>query len=145
MQGQLKGVHLKEQNSRTTRIDLCMGAESARKDLEGMKERAGTDSLQTGIGRKSADNSDDIVMSADFTNLFDGMYDATLVTDDNGVIVAANPRSVFLLEYERNELQGMAVYELIQGADQGLMDTVRTSLADRFLIIENCYCRKKNG
>jgi len=50
---------------------------------------------------------------AGFTWLFDAVPDATLVVEESGRIVAANPRAEALFGWSRKELQGMKVEALI--------------------------------
>ena len=85
------------------------------------------------------------VQPADYLCFFENAYDAALITDLQGAYVNANRRVTELLGYDRQALQQVNFWQLISGADAGLMETVRNSLAsERFLRI-TAWCIRQDG
>ena len=81
----------------------------------------------------------------DFLRFFENAYDATLITDQQGAYISANRRVTELLGYDQQALQHVNFWQLVSGADAGLMDTVRHSLAsERFLRI-SAWCVRQDG
>ena len=81
----------------------------------------------------------------DYLRFFENAYDATLITDPQGAYVTANRRVTELLGYDPLALRNVNFWQLVSGADAGLMDTVRHSLAsERFLRI-SAWCVRQDG
>jgi sigma-B regulation protein RsbU (phosphoserine phosphatase) len=83
--------------------------------------------------------------SPDFQEILQNVYDATLITDFQGQIASVNPRAIQFFRSERAELVGHPILELISGADEGLVPTIRKNLEnDRFTLIQ-AYCVRSDG
>jgi PAS domain S-box-containing protein len=89
--------------------------------------------------------SDALIRPEDYQRNFETAYDATLITDQDGVCITANRRVTELLGYDRESLDRISFWQLISGADSALMETVRQSLAsERFLRISS-WCIRQDG
>lgn len=82
---------------------------------------------------------------SDFQELFQSIYDAAVVTDMTGKIVSVNRRAAAFFLYSREELSSLSILDLISGADENLISTVKANLEERFVLIEACYCTRKDG
>ncbi len=73
------------------------------------------------------------------------LYDATLIAELSGRIVDANVRASKLLGFEHDELCNLTFFDLVNGADLNLMQTLADNLEhQRFTLIEG-YCQRKDG
>ena len=96
---------------------------------------------------KSPEPSHAAVLSkeADFHELFQSIYDGTLITDLKGNIVDANVRALEFLGYTLSELRDKTVVRTISGSDESLVSMVLKNLeSDRFTLIQ-AYCVRKDG
>jgi len=93
----------------------------------------------------SSTTPESLVRPEDYFFLFENAYDATLITDQHGVCLHANQRVTELLGYDRQILIQSPFWQLVSGADAGLMETVRSNLAaNRFLRI-TAWCLRQDG
>jgi PAS domain S-box-containing protein len=129
--------------SRTMRIDIAPGSLDA---PPGAKKAARV------ISRKSkhmASSSGEVAAmgdpGSDFQELLQGVYDAALITDMSGTIVESNVRAVEFLLYSKEELGKLNITSVISGSDESLIPTISQNLKERFILIEQCYCGRKNG
>lgn len=83
--------------------------------------------------------------SDDFQELLQGVYDAALITDMNGRIVDGNVRAIQFFLYETDELLKLSVLDIVSGSDESLVTKIRENLVERFVLIEACYCARKDG
>jgi PAS domain S-box-containing protein len=82
---------------------------------------------------------------SNFQELFQGVYDAALITNRNGTIIDANVRAVQFLDFERDELRQRNVLDILSGADEALLTTIAdTLIEDRFVLIQ-AYCARRDG
>jgi PAS domain S-box-containing protein len=80
-----------------------------------------------------------------YQELLQSVYDAALITNVSGGILDANVRAIEFLQFEKAELCNMAVYDLIAGADESLMDSLCQNLTlERFTVIQ-AYCVRRDG
>jgi len=80
-----------------------------------------------------------------YQELLQSVYDAALVTTFSGQIVDVNVRAVEFLRHERAALCNITVPDLIEGADESLMQAIAETLEkERFMLIQ-AYCRRKDG
>jgi PAS domain S-box-containing protein len=120
--------------SKTIRIDVLPRLGSAAPGIPG-----GAGAAAAGAQRPSP------IRPEEFLRFFENAYDATLVTDEDGIFVMANRRVTDLLGYETHDLVGVTIAQLISGADSGLVETVRSTLtSERFLRISG-WCVRKDG
>ena len=129
--------------SRTIRIDLLPNIPSA--PVAGGSKRviiSDTEETSTSINKAVAEVLDS---STRYEELFQSVYDAAVITDLTGTIVDANARAVEFLLYERIELCGLKIYNIISGADDSLIKTLIGNLnKKRFTVIQAC-CERKDG
>jgi PAS domain S-box-containing protein len=137
----------KDKLSQTMRIDLI--PDSPSKPLPGRKKRYV-------IARTPKRESQEVVpapapappreaQSTRYQELLQSLYDAAVITDLSGQIVDANIRALEFLHYERNELIGLAISDIVSGADQSLVDMLTDNLKnERFTLIQ-AYCIRKDA
>ncbi len=78
-----------------------------------------------------------IARSQDYDRILQSIYDAVIITDNEGVIVDFNFRVMDFFGYTEKELTGLSIVKLISGATQSLLDAVKTNLRDhRYTLIE---------
>lgn len=126
--------------SKTIRIDVLPQWTSSAQNPE---------AAQRGIQTQNTNDIPNAAASSvrleDYLRFFENAYDATLITDPHGAYVNANKRVTELLGYDQQTLQHINFWQLVSGADAGLMDTVRNSLAsERFLRI-SAWCLRQDG
>ena len=82
---------------------------------------------------------------ADFQELLQSIYDAVLITDLNGQVINGNVRAVQFFLSDVEDLCRKTILDLISGADESLLATIRQTLqSDRFVLIQAC-CIRKDG
>ena len=127
--------------SKTMRIDLIPDVPTEpvqekkriviRKSLRRMPRKSVTD---TGPVRESH-----------FQEFFQSVYDAALITGLDGQIEDVNARAIEFLGYGRSELRKLSIYDVISGADEGLIETLMANLeSERFTLIQ-AYCTRSDG
>ncbi|MDI6775152.1 MAG: ATP-binding protein [Verrucomicrobiota bacterium] len=85
------------------------------------------------------------VENADLQELFQGVYDAGLITNMAGSVMDANLRAVQFLRYSRLEFAELALTDIIIGFTQELIQTIRGNLQnDKFTLIM-AHCLRKDG
>ncbi len=131
--------------SRTMRIDLIPDVPSKPRG-DGHRRVVISDSssdLTPEIDNAAA--MDAVTGSARYEELFQSVYDAAIITDLNGIIIDANVRAVEFLLYERSELCGLALHDIISGADSSLIATLIDNLDEKRFTIIQAYCERKDG
>ncbi len=129
--------------SRTMRIDLLPNIPS--KPVNGGAKRiiiGDADEAPTPADKSIADALDG---STRYEELFQSVYDAAVITDLAGTIVDANVRAVEFLFYERTELCGLKIYNIISGADDSLVGTLISNLDEKRFTVIQAYCERKDG
>jgi PAS domain S-box-containing protein len=76
-----------------------------------------------------------------YRKLLQSIYDATLVTDEEGRVIDANRRAQEFFRYEKEEMLGLSLADLISGFDETLMSMIREN-TDRFALVEAHGVRK---
>lgn len=80
-----------------------------------------------------------------YDQLLQSLYDAALISNEKGRIVDVNVRAVEFLQYSRDEMEGLTVFEIISGADETLIQTLMENLQnERFTLIQ-AYIIRKDG
>lgn len=142
-----KESEVRERLSHTMRIDIAPEAESAPQ----ANDKAHRHPVTKRVFRKPASGTPTPSISAvlgnrDFQGLFQSVYDAAIIADLEGNIVDVNVRASNFFRYSIDELRAISILQLISGAsDASLIDTIRKNLVDRFILIEACYCVRKDG
>ena len=112
----------KEKPSQTMRIDLIPDTPS--EPVAGQKKRiiiaTPTRKHRAIQDKKPAREGE----ASHYQELLQSVYDAALITDLNGEIVDVNVRAVEFLLYEREELCGLTVFDIISGASEDLIQTL---------------------
>ena len=86
--------------------------------------------------RRGAANTD-YFDKLDYRFLFEHAYDAILLADGNGKVLAANARATRFFGYEESGLTGLPLYELVAGVTDALLDEIQTVIADgRYMRIQ---------
>ena len=78
----------------------------------------------------------------DFQLLFQSIYDAVLLTDVGGAIIAANARAEQFFTTTRAELCRKSVLDMLCGADRSLLDTIGGSLENKRFVLIQAVCRR---
>jgi len=81
----------------------------------------------------------------EFYRFFETAYDASLITDEDGAYVMANRRVTDLFGYVDDDLRQTSIWQLISGADAGIVDTVCASLASAHFVRLSAWCVRKDG
>ncbi len=80
-----------------------------------------------------------------YDQLLQSLYDAALISNETGRIIDVNVRAIEFLQYSREEVDGLTIYEVISGADETLVQTLMENLQnERFTLIQ-AYCIRKDG
>jgi PAS domain S-box-containing protein len=77
--------------------------------------------------------------------LFEGLYDAVLITNLDGLILAGNARASTFFQIEADELVGMEMLSLISGVTDELIATVTSNLDNRQFTLVEGFCERANG
>jgi len=142
-------AEVREKLSRTMRLDIVPESQvvpvsrdraiSARRLIARKAFAGGTPRVST------QGAAPDALGNAEFQELFESVYDAAIITDMSGGIVDANVRASNFLLYSSEEFLTLSILDIISGADASLVDTIRLNLVERFVLIEACYCARKDG
>jgi two-component system, LuxR family, sensor kinase FixL len=80
-----------------------------------------------------------------FQQLFHSVYDGALITDTEGNIHDLNGRASRFLAYDRSDILGHNIVDMLYGSDASLIDEVRSSLKeDKFILIQ-AACVRSDG
>jgi len=80
-----------------------------------------------------------------YEQLLQSIYDAALITDTGGRIIDVNDRAVEFFRYEREQLLGVGIVDLLSGADDSLIDTVLENLENHRFTLIQAYCVRRDG
>lgn len=133
----------KSEYTKTVRIDLMPdGLEGTREDAGGAPDKLTRVNWST-RGRMTAAAA--ASTRSRYQELLQSVYDAALVATFSGQIIDANVRATEFLRHERAALCNMVVADLIEGADESLMQAIADTLEkERFMLIQ-AFCRRKDG
>lgn len=80
----------------------------------------------------------------DFQALFQSVYDGAVISTKTGKVVDANARASNFLQFTRRELLTLNLTNIISGADNSTLTTLRAAIEkDRFILIQ-AYCARKD-
>lgn len=131
---------VKDKLSRTMRIDLIPDTSS--EPVLGKKKRV---EIAVPTGKHPRVQVDAREKDSHYQELLQSVYDAALITDLSGKITDVNMRAVEFLQYERSELCGLSVFDIISGADKSLIQDIWQNLQEtRFAVIE-AFCFRSDG
>ena len=80
-----------------------------------------------------------------YERLLQSVYDATLIVNLAGGIQDVNDRAVEFLQYGRDELRGMTVFDVISGADHRLIAVLCQNLEDERHALIQAHCVRQDG
>ncbi len=98
-----------------------------------------------GPHRRDSGSPGDVLEHESYRQLLAGIYDAVVITTAYGEIVDANPRSLDVLLFDVDELQGKNILELISGSDDELLDAIAGNLKNQRFTLLTAYCVRKDG
>jgi PAS domain S-box-containing protein len=98
-----------------------------------------------GTDRRSGAAPADYFDRLDYRFLFEHAYDAILLADGGGKILAANARADGFFGYESSGLAGLPLHALVAGVTPALLDDIRKVIADgRYMRIQ-AFAVHKDG
>lgn len=83
--------------------------------------------------------------ASQYDQLLQSLYDAALISDENGRIVDVNLRAMEFFQYTREEMSALAVHNIVSGADETLLHTLMDNLQNERFTMITAYCIRKNG
>jgi len=125
--------------SRTMRIDLIPDVPS-----EPVKDKRRIVVKLTKTGEVAATEPASSGKSR-YQELLDSIYDAAIITDLKGTISDANARAAEFLIWSKEELIGIAVGDVISGADAALVSSLCQNLERQRFTLMQAYCVRKDG
>jgi PAS domain S-box-containing protein len=100
----------------------------------------------TGVIRIRAKSPDSPPASNDdFRKLLQSLYDAAILTTDDGRIIDANVRAEQFFHTTAAFLAGHNILELLNGADASLLSAIHSSLAARSFVLIQVQCIRADG
>ncbi|NCD34734.1 MAG: PAS domain S-box protein [Spartobacteria bacterium] len=122
--------------SSTVRIDLLSDIDNTR-----VKKILATDLLRRKTDSIAAPNATSVPTALKMNGdvLFQALYDAVLITSQDGLILAANERASALFNSSTEQLTGSHFVEWFYGADYSLLNTIQTHLEHRRFILLKAY------
>ena len=126
--------------SRTQRIDIH--PDFLGQSLERKKRQ--TQIFQKTSSGTISETVKGVELSADFTNLFQSIYDAIVITDYSGKIQMLNRRAEDFFLVAEGELCGTSIIDLISGAEESLIDTLIANLKDNRFTLIDAVCMRKD-
>ena len=127
--------------SRTMRIDLIPGVPTEPRE-GGIKRVVVARQPADAASTRAAEAIDG---SSRYDELFQSVYDAAIVSRLDGSIVDVNVRASEFLLYERAELAGLGISDIISGADESLISTLIENLEDQRFTLIQAHCVRKDG
>ncbi|MEI6969925.1 MAG: PAS domain-containing protein [bacterium] len=142
-----KDIDVRERLSHTMRIDIAPEDVSAHgAHAHGLGHHAGRRVGRKAVSSTPSPDISSVLGNRDFQGLFQSVYDAAIIADLEGNIVDGNVRASNFFRYSVEEMRTINILQLISGAsDASLIDTIRKNLVDRFILIEACYCVRRDG
>jgi len=84
-------------------------------------------------------------VSFDFRVLFENAYDAVLVTDDNGRVLASNRRAHTFFRDAPDRLTGLSLVELIPGVTPDLIKSIVATATNRRFTVLQAWCQRSDN
>jgi PAS domain S-box-containing protein len=130
---QLSAHVMTKEITSTIRLDL----------LDAMRRRANSDvDLEVDANADTPMDEAEAIARAPLSVLFQGVYDAALITDLKGHILEANIRATQFFRCSGEELRRVTILDVILGAKEPLLDMVRQNLGrNRFTLVQ-AYCAR---
>ena len=80
-----------------------------------------------------------------YEGLLQSIYDAAVITDPSGVVCDFNQRALDFLQYPSSELRQHSIFDLISGADEDLLYSLRRHLETQRHALIQAYCIRRDG
>lgn len=80
-----------------------------------------------------------------YQELLQSVYDAAVVTNVYGRITDTNGRALDFLQYSREELCSLQVFDVISGTSRQLLETLCKALENERFTLMQAYCRRHDG
>ncbi|MDD2600403.1 MAG: PAS domain-containing sensor histidine kinase [Kiritimatiellae bacterium] len=77
--------------------------------------------------------------------LFEGQYDAVLITNLEGLILAGNARASTFFQFDISELVGMNMLALISGVTDELIVTIKSNLDNKKFTLVEGFCKRADN
>jgi len=95
-------------------------------------------------GQSAAGTKPGAVQPSAYRQLLESIYDAVVITDDDGRVVDSNTRAREFLLLDKRELRSRRLFDIVSGANDALLRTIRENIDEgRFTHIE-AYCMRKD-
>ena len=78
-------------------------------------------------------------------HLYDHAYDATLIANLRGEILSGNLRATEYLVGDGETVVGLNMLDIISGADDGMLERLRKTLATERFVRIHAWCRRSSG
>ncbi len=129
--------------SKTVRIDLMPEQEG----LAGIGGKSRHDRLEAAnwSTRKRQTAAAAAATRSRYEELLQSVYDAAVITSVSGRILEVNGRAVEFLRYDRAKLCSMHIAELLEGADESLMNSIGDMLEQERFALLQVYCNRRDG
>jgi len=133
---------MNEKFSKTVRIDLMPPPDTGAtvKARNELLEQTSFSTRQRQSAKASAQ------AHSRYEELLESVYDAAVIASPAGKIIEVNGRAIEFLGYDRETLcGGMAMTDVIDGADEDVMRSIsETLLTERFALLQ-AFCRRQDG
>ncbi len=133
---------MNENFSKTVRIDLMPAPDAGAtvKARNELLEHSNFSTRQRQTAKASAQ------VHSRYEELLESVYDAAIIASPVGKIIEVNGRAIEFLGYDRETLcGGMAMTDVIDGADEQVMRSIsETLLTERFALLQ-AFCKRQDG
>jgi PAS domain S-box-containing protein len=131
-----------EKFSKTVRIDLMPDY-----SISG-KARVSTDAKIAGANwstRRRQTAAAAAATRSKYEDLLQSVYDAAFITTVSGRIIEVNDRATEFLHYDKSEICSLNFIDLLDGADETLLNNIAGMLeSERFALLQ-AFCRRRDG
>jgi len=79
-----------------------------------------------------------------YQELIQSLYDGVLITTSTGQIMDVNDRAVDFLLYDKDELSRLNIIDIVAGASEALLETLRRNVENRRYTLIEAYCIRKD-
>ncbi|MFH1476863.1 MAG: ATP-binding protein [Verrucomicrobiota bacterium] len=87
---------------------------------------------------------DESADAAPYQELLQSLYDGVLITDATGLIMDVNERAMDFLLYTKDELSRLNIINIIAGANEVLLETLRRNIEQRRYTLIEASCIRKD-
>lgn len=131
-----------EQFSKTVRIDLMPDNKIGRGGSKSSGDRLAAANFST---RRRQTAAAAAATRSKYEDLLQSVYDAAFITATSGRILEVNDRATEFLKYERSNLCDLNLINLLDGADESLMQSIVDMLEQERFALLQAFCRRRDG